>query len=110
MPAIEFDARTLASWYAREHLKTDPGVDSVYYLPTGAGPREIRLIEVNQLINTRLEEIAEPIDFGIDSGMESAHTLFILDVSPEQWRQIEQANLRLPQGWSLAGALCFSHE
>ena len=47
MAAIQFDRDIMARWYATEHLKTDPGIVSVYYLPTNAGEREIRFVEVN---------------------------------------------------------------
>ena len=101
MSAIQFNRDSTANWYAKEHLKTDPGIVSVYYLPTNADEREIRLIEVNNLIGDRNDDSLEPIDFGIDRGMETAHKLFILDVTPEQWKRIEARKLSLPDNWSL---------
>ena len=47
MLATQFDRDEMAQWYAHEHLKTDPGLELVYYLPTKAGAREIRLVEIN---------------------------------------------------------------
>jgi hypothetical protein len=91
----------MARWYAKEHLKTDPGIVSVYYLPTNADDREIRFVEVNNLIGDRSDEILEPIDFGIDMGMETAHKLYVLDVTPEQWNRIKSLQLSLPGNWSL---------
>ncbi len=41
MPATQFDRASMARWYAKEHLKTDPGIAAVYYLPTNSGDREI---------------------------------------------------------------------
>lgn len=104
MPATEFDRDSMARWYASEHLKTDPGIIAVYYLPTNAGEREIRFVEVNQLIGERNDEILEPIDFGIDRGLESAHQLYVLDVTPEQWERIGKHELDLPGNWSLREA------
>ncbi|MFO7903278.1 MAG: hypothetical protein R6U98_11485 [Pirellulaceae bacterium] len=101
MPAIEFDRQSKAEWYAREHRKTDPGVVAVYYLPTNAGEREIRLIEVNNLIGDRNDNALEPIDFGIDRGMDTEHTLLILDVTPDQWERIQAGELQLPGNWSV---------
>jgi hypothetical protein len=46
----QFDRNGMARWYARQHLKTDPGIQVVYYLPEDAPEREIRLLEINDLI------------------------------------------------------------
>lgn len=105
MPAIQFDAQSMARWYAEEHRKTDPGVVAVYYLPKNAGEREVRLLEVNNLIGERNDRALEPIDFGIDRGMDTEHTLVILDVTPQQWKRIEAEELSLPGDWSLDGKI-----
>jgi len=97
----------MAHWYAQEHLRTDPGIVSVYYLPTNAGDREIRFLEVNRLIGDRNDDALEPIDFGVDGGMESAHKLLVLDVTPQQWERIRTNKLRLPVSWSLDNAIHF---
>ncbi len=110
MPATQFDRNSMASWYAKEHLKTDPGIVSVHHLPKNAGDREIRFVEVNNLIGDRTDDILEPIDFGIDTGMDSAHQLFVLDVTPEQWDRIRIQKLDLPVGWSLEDAVLFGNE
>jgi len=107
MSATQFDTDSMASWYAKQHLKTDPGIRSVYYLPTNAPDREIRFIEINELVADRNDDTLEPIDFGVDTGMESEHKLFVLDVTPSQWERISQTSLALPQGWSLDGAVPF---
>ncbi len=95
----------MADWYAKEHLKTDPGIVSVYYLPKNAGEREIRFIEINKLIGDRNDDALEAIDFGIDTGTDNAHKLFVLDVTPEQWERIQAKKLALPADWSLDGAI-----
>ena len=59
MAATQFDRGSIAGWYAKEHVKTDPGVVVVYYLPTHADKREIRLIEVNNLIGDRYRAHAD---------------------------------------------------
>ncbi len=91
----------MARWYAREHLNTDPGIATIYYLPQNAEEREIRFVEVNQLMADRDDDALEPIDFGVDAGLESAHRLFVLDVTPSQWERIEKGGLSLPAHWSL---------
>ncbi len=108
MATTQFDRDSMANWYAKEHLKTDPGIVAVYYLPRNAGEREIRFVEVNRLIGERNDEGLQPIDFGIDMGTEHAHQLFVLDVTPEQWDRIELERLKLPLSWSLADAVAYN--
>jgi hypothetical protein len=108
MPAIQFNRESWAKEYAEAHLKTDPGISTIYYLPTGADEREIRFVEVNQMITSRTDEALEPLDFGIDMGTETAHKLFVLDVTPDQWQRMQDRDLALPEGWSLEGAIEFT--
>lgn len=108
MPATKFDRDTMARWYAKEHLKTDPGIRVIYYLPTNAPEREIRFIEINGLIGDRNDNALEPIDFGVDAGTETEHKLFVLDVTPSQWDRIKESSLQLPQSWSLEDAVPYS--
>jgi len=110
MPATQFDRNSMARWYAKEHLKTDPGIASVHYLPRNADDREIRFVEVNILIGDRNDGVLEPIDFGIDTGMDTAHKLLVLDVTPAQWKRIQTRELRLPGNWSLEGAVPYENE
>jgi len=107
MPATQFNRDSLAQWYAKQHLKTDPGIQSVYYLPSNAPEREIRFIEINELVADRNDDSLEPIDFGVDMGMDTEHRLFVLDVTPSQWDRIRQSRLALPNGWSLNDAVSY---
>lgn len=99
--SVQFQRNSWAKKYAKAHLKSDSGiVEPVYYLPDGAPDREIRLVEINK--ETTQEEVSlEPIDFGMDRGMDSEHKLLVLDVTPNQWTQIQDGRLKLPAGWSL---------
>jgi hypothetical protein len=107
MSTMQFDRDEMAGWYAQEHLKTDPGIVAVHYLPKEAGPREIRLVEVNRLMGSRTDASLEPIDFGVDMGKETKHLLVVLDVTPDQWERIERGDLGLPGSWSLEDAVHF---
>ena len=107
MSTTSFDRDSLAQWHATEHLKTDPGIREIYYLPANASEREIRFVEVNELIGELQDNALEPIDFGVDFGLESQHKLLVLDVTPGQFERIRQSSLPLPAGWSLAGAVPF---
>lgn len=100
---------TVASWLARKHLTIDPGVVEIYYL---GGPfREIRFIEVNRLL-----PIAEPpegqfqfVDFGLDiHGLD--YSLFVIDVTLDQWQRVAAGTLRLPQGWAFEPHTVFRRE
>lgn len=82
----------------------------MYYLPANAGDREIRLLEVNRLLGDRNDEALEPIDFGVDTGQDSAHKLLVLDVTPEQWERIQKQELALPANWSLESAVHYGDE
>ncbi|MGH7134313.1 MAG: hypothetical protein ACREHD_01150 [Pirellulales bacterium] len=96
-----FDRDRLAEWYGHRHYRTDAGVQRIFYLPANSPPREIRLLEVNGLIPEMSP--LQPIDFGVDIGGAEAHTLYVLDVTANQWQAIENGELELPSGWSLEG-------
>ncbi len=108
MPIAQSNIDELARCYAKRHLATDPGIQTVYYLPDGAPEREIRFLEVNELLAIRQDDPLEPIDFGVGIGGADAHTLMVLDVTPAQWEKIRDRRLSLPGGWSLDGAIAFS--
>lgn len=108
MSKTKFNRDTMARWYAARHLKTDPGIRAVYYLPVGAPEREIRFIEVNELIAERERDPLEPIDFGVDVRGPEGHTLMVLDITPAQWEKLNKQKLPLPGGWSLDGAVPFA--
>lgn len=100
MPAT-FDRDAMATHYAKRHKATDRGIAAIYYLPTGAPDNEIRLVEVNQAVQS--EAAPEPIDFGVGSGTNEEHRLVVLDVTPAQWKEILSEARSLPPGWSLDG-------
>lgn len=105
MAVTQFDRDALAKWYARQHLKVDDAIREIYYLPTNAPEREIRLVEVNQGIIEQVDQALEPLDFGVDVGAENSHQLIVLDVTPAQWDRIERRELMLPPDWHLDGAV-----
>ena len=103
MTETTFDRDAMARHYAELHRSVDPGVKSIYYLPAGAPEREIRLLEVNDLVAEWQAAGMEPIDYGVDRYTDDAHKLFILDVTPTQWGRIASGATRLPAGWTLDG-------
>ena len=110
MAENQFNRDTMARWYAARHLTTDPGIQTVYYLPAGAPEREIRFVEINDLIADRNGYPLEPIDFGVDIGGTEGHTLMVLDVTPAQWKGIQNKELQLPSNWSLDGMIPFARQ
>ena len=110
MSTTEVNRDALASWYAHEHLKTDSGIESVYFLPENSPDDQIRFVEINILMADRTDHALEPIDFGINMGSANEHRLMVLDVSPEQWKRIVTGQLRLPDNWSVEHATHFCRE
>lgn len=110
MATVGFDRVAMANWYAEQHFKTDPGIRQIIYLPQNAPEREIRFIEVNDLIGERKDDELEPFDFGVDRGSETEHNFFVLDVTPGQWEKIAAHSLQLPEGWSLNDCVPFLPE
>lgn len=102
---IAFNRDDLAQWYARRHLGIDNGVQQIHYLPTNAPPREIRFLEVNNMISETTP--LEPIDFGVGMDDSDRHTLYVLDVTPAQWAAIQGNAISLPAGWTLDGSQVF---
>ena len=100
-----FNRDEMANWYAQRHLKTDPGTREIYYLPSDAPEREIRFVEINELIAERDQDPIEPIDFGVDTDAATGHRLLVLDVTPAQWEKINKREIQLPQNWTLQGAI-----
>lgn len=108
MKKPSFNRDAWARKYAKSHIRIDPGVVTIHYLPTNAPPREIRLLEINdEIVEWGLNPL-EPLDFGVDPlDSPTRHTLTVLDVTPSQWDKIEKGKLKLPPGWSLEGKVSF---
>ena len=104
-----FDRDGWARWYAERHQKTDPGIGDIFYLHD-APEREIRLIEINEMLTDRDDDPLEVIDFGVDSEGPTAHRLIILDVTPKQWAKIENQEVQLPEEWRLEPKSRFSRK
>lgn len=97
----KFDQVAMANLYTQQHLKIDTGIEFVFHLPSGASEREIRLLEVNNLVADILP--LEAIDFGVNRDMPDEHSLCVLDITPQQWQGVQDGKLNLPPGWKLDG-------
>jgi hypothetical protein len=100
-PDPQATARQLAEWLARRHMASDMAIERVIYLPTGAQDDEIRLLEVNRLLNPPEFDVIEPLDFSPD---DLSFKVFVADVTSDQWERIKrEPDAVLPPGWKLDG-------
>ena len=92
-----------ARWLAQRHMSSDPAIERVVYLPTGAPRDEIRLLEVNRFLNPPDNDVIEPLDFTPDiDGI--PFKVFVADVTTDQWERIQrESGTTLPVGWKLEG-------
>ncbi len=91
------------AWIARQHFAIDKGITRILYLPAGAPPEEVRLLEVNVLASLPENGPVDAVDFMPDiDGV--PFTLFVADVTPRQFEAIMNRQLPLPSGWQLDGA------
>lgn len=89
-----------AHWIGRRHLESDWALERVIYMPTGAPRDEVRLLEVNRLLNPSDPDVVEPLDF--TPSTELPYRLFVADVTTDQWERIRQSpESALPAGWKL---------
>jgi hypothetical protein len=96
------DRDRIAEWVAKLHMSTDGSIRQVYYLPTDAPPKEIRLLEINERISTP-EDQPEPLGFGLEvAGL--ALKLSVADVSKDQLEKMKNDPSNLPPGWKWEGA------
>jgi hypothetical protein len=89
-----------AEWLAQRHLSTDAAIERVVYLPAGAPKNEIRLLEVNRLLNPPDNDSIEPLDFTPE--MDVPYRVFVADITSDQWDRVQrEPGAVLPPGWRL---------
>jgi len=89
-----------ARWLVQRHLSTDPSIQRVVYLPTGAPNDEIRFLEINRFLQPFDDDVIEPLDFSPDSD-DLPFRVFVADITSDQWERIQQNPCTLPPGWQL---------
>jgi hypothetical protein len=91
-----------AEWLARQHLRFDSRLTQAIYLPTGAPDDEVRLLEVNTglfpgpgnpIVSVEATPAVTDLPFRV----------WVADVTPEEWQQIQTNPGFLPAGWNLEG-------
>ncbi len=91
-----------AEWLARQHLRFDSRLTEIVYLPAGGPEDQVRLLEVNTGLYV---EPGDPI-VAIETTPAVTDLPFrvsIADVTPDEWKQIQNNPGLLPAGWSLEG-------
>jgi len=98
----------IARWVAKRHFTVDNSVREIWYLPTGSPSDEIRLLELNDRLDSPRSDIMTT-EFGLD--LDGAQfRLAVADVSTEQLDRIRQHQTCLPAGWSLEGNKIWSRK
>jgi len=92
----------VAAWLAKTHIIADSAVREVWYLPNGAPPDEIRLLEINDRLAGSQTSV-EAVDFGLDVAGKPFR-LLVADITSDQLVQLRQDPSCLPPGWSIDGA------
>jgi hypothetical protein len=105
MPDPQEGPESFARWLAHRHLSTDPAIQRVVYLPTGAPNDEIRFLEINRFLQPPDDDVIEPVDF---SGL--PFKVFVADVTSDQWERIQQDPCTLPPGWQLYDNRIYSRD
>ncbi len=91
-----------AGWLARQHLHFDKRLSQVVYLPAGALEDEVRLLEVNTGLFPEPGNPITPIET-TPAVTDIPFRVWVVDVTPDEWAQIQGNPSLLPAGWSLDG-------
>ena len=91
-----------AQWLARQHLRFDSRLTQVIYLPSGAPEDEVRLLEVNTGLYPGPDNPIVPVETP-PAVKELPFRVWVADVTPNEWQQIQSNPALLPAGWSLEG-------
>jgi hypothetical protein len=96
------DLQKNAEELAQAHRKSDPLTKVIKFFP-GSTTNEIRLLEVSDSAPTAGEVL--PFSFRSDpsNGVDYLSTVILL--SMQEWKQIQEGQLHLPQGWDITGAM-----
>lgn len=106
----DFHARPaeFARWLALRHRSSDAAINRVVSLPANAPENEIRLLEINRLLNSSEPELIEPLDFSPD---DLGFKVFVADVATDQWEAIKaDPEATLPAGWKRVDNVIFSRD
>jgi hypothetical protein len=89
-----------AEWLARQHLEFDSRLTEIVYLPAGTPEDQVRLLEVNTGLYVEPGDPIVPVEM-TPAINELPFRVSVADVSPDEWKQIQNNPGLLPAGWSL---------
>jgi hypothetical protein len=87
---------------ARLHFEADEGLEQVIWVKS-CGDRQICLLEVNR---TALPSESIQV-FRFAPSEDVPFPMFVVDVRPTEWEQIQSEGIPLPEGWTLDEAMVF---
>lgn len=87
---------------AQLHFKADRALEQIIWLPNGK-ENEVRLLEVNRTMIPSQKVLVFHFAPSFDIPFQQS----IADVTPTEWRQIQNGILPLPDGWDLKTAHAF---
>jgi hypothetical protein len=102
MNTVTEQRAAFAEWLARQHLRFDSRLTRVVYLPENAPEDEVRLVEVNTGLYVEPGNPIVPVET-TPAVTDLPFRVWVADVTPEEWQQIQNNPGLLPEGWSLEG-------
>lgn len=99
------DLEKLVADLVQEHFELEPDLERIIWLKKGPAS-EIRLLEVNR--NTAATGLVEV--FGFAPSVDVPYPLRIAEITPEEWKRVQNGNISLPESWSLEEAEVFVPE
>jgi hypothetical protein len=102
MSEITQQRAAFAEWLARQHLRFDTRLTQVIHLPAGAPEDEVRLLEINTGLYPEPGNPIVPVET-TPAVTDLPFRVWVADVTPDEWNQIQTNPGLLPNGWSLEG-------
>ena len=102
MSEVTQQRAAFAEWLARQHLGFDKRLTLVVHLPGGAPEDEVRLLEVNTGLFPEPGNPIVPVET-TPAVRDLPFRVWVADITPEEWEQIQTHPGLLPAGWSLEG-------
>jgi hypothetical protein len=96
----EKERAAFAQWLGGQHLDFDKRLSMVIYLPADAPEDQVRLLEVNTGLYPDPGTPLEPIE-STPAVTDLPFRVLVLDVTPEEWAEIQAKPQMLPDRWSL---------
>ncbi len=102
MSEVSQQRAAFAEWLARQHLGFDTRLTEVVYLPAGSPEDQVRLLEVNTGLYPEPGSPIVPIET-TPAVTDLPFRVSVVDVTPDEWKQIQTNPGLLPAGWRLEG-------